>query len=312
MQVQAVLVAGDRGASRAIGGRSKTFAEVAGKPMVVHVIESLVFTPEVREIYVVGHAERLERALVGYGCLQLAATHGCPIHVVPQRNSLFENVWHSFLRTLPPGRPSEDHPILVVPTDIPVAIPEEISDFVAKALETGADYGLGLSPASSLERFAPTDGGEGIRMAYFNLREGRFRQNNLHLVRPLRMGNRHYIQEMYENRYQKEVGSALRLGWRVLRSEFRNLWVLYYFGLLHIAGVLDRRGHRRWADRVRRHTPLERIEAAMSALLRTRVVCVTTELGGAALDIDNAFDLAVADKMIGHWKAAQARLTRAA
>ena len=38
MPIQAILVAGDRGASRAIRGRSKAFVEVAGKPMVVHVV----------------------------------------------------------------------------------------------------------------------------------------------------------------------------------------------------------------------------------------------------------------------------------
>ena len=46
-------------------------------------------------------------------------------------------------------------------------------------------------------------------MAYFNLREGRFRQSNLHLVKPAKLGNRHYIEDMYEHRYQRQLGQAL-------------------------------------------------------------------------------------------------------
>ena len=49
---------------------------------------------------------------------------------------------------------------------------------------------------------APGKGG--IHMAYFNLREGRFRQSNLHLIRPGRVLNRCYVEEMYEHRHQRE------------------------------------------------------------------------------------------------------------
>ena len=48
-------------------------------------------------------------------------------------------------------------------------------------------------------------GAPGIHMAYFNLREGRFRQSNLHLVKPARLGNRHYIEDLYEHRYQRQT-----------------------------------------------------------------------------------------------------------
>ena len=41
-----------------------------------------------------------------------------------------------------------------------------------------------------------------------------------------------------------------------------------YYGLMHLAGLLDRRGIRRLADRVRRWIPLSRIELGISTLLR--------------------------------------------
>jgi GTP:adenosylcobinamide-phosphate guanylyltransferase len=312
MRIQAILVAGDRGASRAVRGKSKAFVEIAGRPMVVHVLEALLHTPEVSEVYLVGNATRLQSVVAEFGCLALAAARGCPIHFVPQRETLYANVWHTFLRTLAPGRADPKHAVLVVPADIPLVIPEELSQFVERAAASGGDYVVGLSAESALAQFAPRDGAPGVEMAYFNLREGRFRQNNLHWVRPLQMGNRHYVDEMYENRYQKELLSQVRLAWRVIRREWRNLWVLGCYFVIHVAGVLHRRGHFEAADRVRAYAPLADIEAAASALLKTRFRTVTTDLGGAAVDVDNDADLEIVEKMLERWKALQVRLARAA
>ena len=104
----------------------------------------------------------------------------------------------------------------------------------------------------------------------------------------------------------------LRLGWRILRREYRNMWVLFFYGLMHLAGVLDRRGLRRAADRVRSWVSLRTVERGIGALLRTRFASVVTAHGGAALDVDNAEDLAVIEKNLERWKALQTRMARAA
>ena len=306
--IQAVLLAGDRGASRRINGESKAFLPLAGRPMLAHVLDALLDTPRVGEVFVVGDPVRVEKVLVGSGCLVRAAQGGCPVHVVPQRRSLLENVWHTFGLALPPGSPDPSRPILVVPADVPFATPEEISDFLERAFASGADYAIGLSPREALDAYAPQEGRPGIEMAYFNVREGRYRQSNLHFVRPLKMGNRQYIQDMYENRYQKEWGSMLRLIWRVVSRELHNLWVLGFYLVMHVAGVLHRRGWSRASDRVRRFTSLDTVARGIGALLRIRIEFVVTELGGAALDVDNAEDLAAAEAMFESWKARQARL----
>jgi GTP:adenosylcobinamide-phosphate guanylyltransferase len=284
---------------------SKAYLEVAGKPLVVHVLETLLHTPEISEVFCVGDAVRLEKAVAQHGCLGLAAARGCALHVVPQGNTLYENVWNAFLRTLPPGSEDPEHAVLVVPSDIPLVVPAEISDFLAKAEKVDADYVIGLTPEEALAPYRPRAGAPGIEMAYFNLREGRLRQNNLHCVRPLKLRNRHYVQDMYENRYQKEWGNMLRLAWRLLTRELRNLWVLGFYLVMHVAGVLHRRGWRRASDWVRRFAALRTVEQGMSDLLQARVVCVTTSLGGAALDIDNAEDLAAAEQMFERWRRAQ-------
>ena len=46
--------------------------------------------------------------------------------------------------------------------------------------------------------------------------------------------------------------------------------------------------------------------------MRTRFTTVTTELGGAAIDVDNEADLDVVEKMLERWKAMQTRMARAA
>jgi CTP:molybdopterin cytidylyltransferase MocA len=304
----AVVVAGDRSHARAVAGRSKAFIPIAGKPMVVHVVEALLRTPEVSEVFVVGDHLKLEQALATAGVPELAMRSGRALRIVPQRDTLYDNVWYSFLRTGPGGAmPAEDHAILVVPADIPLVLPEELSDFVRQAAQTNADYVLGLSPDIALERFAPRDGQIGIEMACFNLKEGRFRQNNLHLVRPLRMGNRHYIEDMYETRHQKELMDMVRLALRVFVREFRNLWVLVPYLFLHVAGILDRRGWKRAARLVRHGVSVRTVERAAGALLRTHFRTVVTGHGGAALDVDNDPDCEVADKMFAQWKALQLR-----
>ena len=317
--IQAVLMAGDRGASRAIRGASKPYLRVGGKPMVVHVLEALLHTPEVSEVFVVGDPKRLAETLAEFGASRLTTQSGKPVHVVPQRRSLYENVWHAFLRALPaPPRgasgqfedPDPDHAILAVPCDIPLVVPEELSEFLEQALAIEADYVVGLTPAEAMLPFAGTEDADGIEMACFNLAEGRYRQNNLHYVKPLRLENRHYVQDVYESRYQKEWGNTLRLSLKILFHEFRNLGVLFFYAVMLLAGWFDRKGRKRMADFVRGFVSLRRAERSLSDLIRGRLVTVVTGLGGAALDVDNEADLAVLEKRLGEWKAMQIRRAR--
>ena len=180
-----------------------------------------------------------------------------------------------------------------------------------KGLALDVDYVLGLVTEHELEAFYPKDGEPGIRMAYFNLREGRFRQSNLHLVKPPKLGNRHYIEDMYEHRYQRQLGQALGLAWRILSDRGGGARVLFYYGLMHLAGLLDRRGLRRLADAVRRVLPLERVERACGALLRASFRFAVTGIGGCALDVDNEHDLDVARQRYAAWERELARVAEA-
>jgi len=289
-------------------GESKPYLLLAERPLVAHVVAMLQRVPEVSEVWVVGNAERLEAVL---GAPDVRAELVKPLHVVPQFRNLYENAWETYRRLLPgagidgrdPGPEDADQPVLFLSADLPFATPQEVSAFVRQGLEAGCDYALGLSTEEAMRDFYPEQpGAPGIRMAYFNLREGRFRQSNLHLVKPARLGNRHYVEEMYEHRYQKQIGEMAKLGWTLLRAEGGGLAVIYYYALMHLAGVADRRGWRRLADFLRYQIPMQRIERGCSALLRTEFRFLVTEGGGCSVDIDNEDDLDAARALFDRWR----------
>jgi hypothetical protein len=306
-RVPAIVAAGDAKAARAVYGESKAYLEVGGRTMIARIVSVLQRVPEVSEVWVVGNAERLEKALDEE---TLRAELVKPLWIVPQYRNLYENAWYTYRRLLPgagaEGRdptPEElDLPILYLSTDLPFATPQEISEFVRKGLATNVDYVLGLVTEHELEPFYPRGDEPGIRMAYFNLREGRFRQSNLHLVKPAKLGKRQYVEEMYEHRYQRQVGQALGLAWRIFADRGGGARVLFYYGLMHLAGVLDRRGLRRLADAVRSTIAISRVERACGALLRASFRFTVTGIGGCALDVDNEHDLDVARQRFGEWE----------
>lgn len=309
--VPAVVLAGDRRASRAIYGESKVYLEIEDHPLVARVVEVLQRVPEVDQVWVVGDAKRLE-AVLGSAPVQRQLRK--PLHIVAQFRNLYENGWQTFRRLLPgagpDGRDPEpqelDQPVLYLSADLPFATPQEISAFVRQSLARGCDYTVGLAREESLRAFYPAKPGEpGIRMAYFNLREGRFRQTNLNLIRPARIGNRHYVEELYEHRYQKQFGNFLALAWRLLGSEAGGLRVLGEYLLMHLAGVADRRGWRRVSDFLRRRIPIARIEARLGLLLRGSFGFITTEAGGCAIDIDCERDLDAARACFTRWRGEQ-------
>ncbi len=312
MGISAVVTAGDRGAAKQVGGESKVFLELDGVALVAHVVLELQGVPEVSEVWVIGDSKRLA-AVLGERAVQGRLRK--PLHVVEQFSNLYENAWEGYRRVLPragtegrdPETPEDEQvPVLYVSGDLPFATAEEISDFVRRGLALGCDYAVGLSTEASLQDFRPrADGTPGVEMASFNLREGRFRQNNLHLAKPARLGNRHYIQDMYENRHQQQLGQILALAWTLFTTERGGLAVVWYYGLMHLAGLADRRGWRRIADAVRRMAPLARIERGCSDLLKTDFRFVITEIGGCAVDIDTEQDYAVARQRFHAWRAAQ-------
>ncbi|HXV35734.1 MAG TPA: NTP transferase domain-containing protein, partial [Myxococcota bacterium] len=282
--IPAIVAAGDRRAAKAVHGQSKVYLELGGRALVAHVVIALQQVPEVAEVWVVGNEKRLREV---FDEESVRREIHKPLHVVPQFRNLYENLWQTYRRLLPGAGPAGRNPeprderdrVLYLSADLPFATPEEISQFIERASALDCDYACGLVTEESLASFYPAAPGEpGIRLAYFNLREGRFRVSNLHLVRPARIVNRSYVEEMYEHRYQKQFGNIVGLAVRLMRKEEGGLRILGYYALMHLAGIAHRRGWHWLADRIRAWIPLERVAQACSALLRADFRFAVTDI----------------------------------
>lgn len=97
-RVPAIVAAGDAKAARAVYGESKAYLEVGGRSMVARVVSVLQRVPEVSEVWVVGNAERLEKALDEE---LLRSELVKPLWIVPQYRNLYENAWYTYRRLLP-------------------------------------------------------------------------------------------------------------------------------------------------------------------------------------------------------------------
>jgi hypothetical protein len=312
LSIPAVVTAGDGSAAKAVYGHNKVFLELAGQPLVVRVVLVLQQVPEVSEVWVVGNPERLDAA---FSPADVQAQLSKPLHIIPQLNHLWENCWEAYRRILvgdgvngrePESEADLDVQPLYLSGDLPFATPEEISDFIRRGQQLDCDYAVGLVPEESLAPFLPVSPGQpGIEVAYFNLHEARLRQNNLHLCRPGRLGNRHYIEEMYQHRHQRQFGNMIALAWRLLSSRQGGVTILFFYVLMHAASVFDRWGWRTLADWIRSVVYLERTERAVSRLLGTRYRFLITEVGGCGIDIDTEQEFDAAKARFDEWMTVQ-------
>jgi CTP:molybdopterin cytidylyltransferase MocA len=293
VSIPAIVTAGDGRAAKAVYGENKVFLPVAGRPIVAHLVVTLQSVPEVSEVWVVGNRRRLEAL---FDAATLRAEIVKPLFIVQQGRNLLENSWETYRRVIarnvdqgrdPVGDELDRH-VLYLSGDLPFATSQEISAFVRQSLALpDCDYALGLVTEASLEAFRPSAPGEpGIDVAFFNLREGRLRQSNLHLARPARLGNRFRIEDMYEHRHQKEFWHMIVLAGKLFFSRAGGPWIVLLYMVMHFAGMVDRIGLRRLADRLRQFVTIERNEEVVSRVLDTRFRFVITEAGGTAIDVD--------------------------
>src|ERR1043166_6203034 len=306
-----IVTAGDRHASRPVLGDNKAFLPLAGVPVINYVLSAIEQARCTARIFVVGDTARLRAALA----VPNTPVRGMrPLYLLEQSHTLYENAWTAFLHTLPdytPGTdwriymdtPAVDKAVRVMPGDIPLATPAEIDAFVDGCDLARYDYCLGLSTEAVLQAYYPQDGRPGIQMAYFTLRDLRVRQNNLHLVKPLRLGNRHYIQKMYNFRYQREWRNIMRMIWELCTTQHESLRVAYYYLCLHLARLLTMLGWQHFRLFRPFFLELPVVASVFSQLLQTRFTVVLTPYGGCTLDIDNAEHYAAVCANFERWRA---------
>lgn len=308
-RVKAIVVAGDKGKSHPVFGKNKAFLEVDGLPIFVRVIQALGGAKSVSEIYIVGPRQRLDETFRDVDIYSKVAK---PIHALDQRLTLYENVWHAFLETLPSYRrgvpteeimegPDADAVVLIVAADMPLLTGAEVDEFVSKCDMETYDYVVGMTVEEDLKHYYPHSGKTGIRLAYMHFKEGNFRQNNMHMVRPFKVHNRHYLQTMYDLRYQKEFGNIVRFAWEILKKKEGGWTALGYYSLLQLSLLFARLRLGFLRDMVRQVTHTDSVIRCISKLLKTRVGYAFTSLGGSALDVDKEREYEAVKARFSEW-----------
>lgn len=304
-QYDTILVAGEGESSYKVYHQHKAFLKIEGKCIINYVVEALQQVESIREIYIVGQKEKLSQTLEEENIdLNLPKR----IHLVQQRKNLYENIWFTFLKTLPGNgkeenledSPHRDKSVLIVPCDAPLLTTREVDHFISHCDVDNHDHILGLTPEKNLEYFYPGNSKPGIKMAYLHLREKNYRVNNLHLVKPLRIGNREYIQKMYQYRYQRNFKNLVLFGLSLFGKDKAEHYK-YYLGL-QMGLLFARFGFTSIVDYFRGWTPKKEMERCISTIMKTRFMGLEVPFPGAALDIDNDKDYEAIKSQFKDWQ----------
>ena len=302
----AILVAGQDESSYKVYHQHKAFLEINGKCIINYVVESLQQVESIKDIYIVGLEDRLRQTLEE---AQVDLQSPKKIHIVQQRSNLYLNVWHTFLQTIGLEEDSpklmdpenRDRAVLIVPCDSPLITPTEVEYFITQCDVENYDHILGLTAEKNLEHFYPKNNFPGIKMAYLHLQEKSFRLNNLHLVKPIRIENRQYIQRMYEYRYQRNIKNFILFGLSLIGKDKAQHY-RYYIGL-QMGLLFGSLGWNRVVDLFRKWTPKEDLERSISTIMKTRFMALEVPFPGAALDIDNDKDYEAMKVRFNEWQA---------
>ncbi len=312
-QFDAILLAGDGESSYKVLNQHKAFLRLEGRCLVTHVIESLRQVPSVRAVYVVGHQQHLHKTLVEDG-IDLKTPK--PVHLLEQRENLYQNIWHTFLATLPGDRneqalesgPYRDRAVLIVPCDAPLITPHEIEYFIHHSDVNRYDHILGITPEATLEPFYPQADQPGIRMAYLHLKEDNYRINNLHLVKPLRVGHRHYIQQMYQYRYQRNIRNVIPFAFKLFwKDKYKGYH--YYLGLI-LSLLFSKINCPPLVRFFKSWVPRRGLEEWISKGLATRFKSLVVPYAGAVLDIDNEPDFSAMKCRYQEWRTVLEQMER--
>ncbi|MBT3275072.1 MAG: NTP transferase domain-containing protein [Spirochaetales bacterium] len=304
----AVVLAGGKRGAKAIHHKNKAFLEFCGEPLIIHVLRSIQKAKQVKCIVAVGPKDKLAETIAA------STLDGkAEITIVEQRQNLLENGKAGFIHSLgmeySPAlfdslRLSEysDQAAIFVSCDIPLVTPWEIDEFISKADIVNHEYTLGVTSEEVMQSYYPSDDKPGIKMAYFHLKEGRCRHNNLHIAKPLKIHRLAYVERMYLTRYQKKMHNIFAF---FLSLFLAGPWMFsalkVFLGLQIARSRYVRHGGGWYYEKIRSTNSVASACKCVGGVMSMRMEVVYTSYGGAVLDVDNAEDLEVAETMRSEW-----------
>ena len=297
-----LVLAGDRKNYVKVANRkNKAFLDIGGRTILRVILEELQDVEEIDRFVVVGPLDALQAEVDAIG-----ADLRKDVQLIEQENDLVSNILIGVHATAY-GKPLDRH-YLVMSSDIPLITAEEVRQFIQLSDMSLYDYVGGVTTEKAIQRFAPSDDESGVRMALFQGKEGRFRINNLHMVRPSAVRYMEYIRRTYAVRYQKQFLNMIRMAGGLFGALMRAPGSAPLFMGFQMAAFCDNRDWKRLAAFVRKGNSCERAARYISKILGTRFKIAVTSYGGAAVDVDNDEDYAIISQRHSEWLAMQKRL----
>lgn len=297
-----VLAGTDDNPKRMILGQNKAFLEIGGKALVRHVVEALLESEAVGEVFVVGPLERLQAVLSGFpGRVKL----------VEQKGKMMSNAWAAFHAAEQHqeglGHPKDpQRPVLALSCDLPLISSVAVDDFVARCAAVdnhdGEGYAMlcGVAEEASLKQYYAEEGKPGIIRPYVNFSEYRVRLANIYVGRPLTLANNKFLGIGFEHRKTAKLKNVLLLAWDFLSQS--GGWIAAWLSLRMQATLMAERRGSRFYERLRKGNSASRTEEVCSRVLGGKVKIVVSPYGGLSLDADNEEDFHVLNQRFEEWK----------
>jgi GTP:adenosylcobinamide-phosphate guanylyltransferase len=296
--IDAIVLAGTHtDPSRLILGQNKAFLDMAGRPLLRHVVDALLGAASIADIYVIGPVEQVRDALQG---------EPARVHLVPQEGNMLTNSWAgvhaSEARHAKEGRQRDPmRPYLVLSSDLPIISSDSVQDFVVRCAAddqaSSIAYGfmVGLADEDGLEPYSEN----GIVRPFVELEFARIRLANIYVVRPWLMSNQEFLQTGFSFRKAINWRNVAGLAYNFLSQPggFQAAWMTIR---LQAAMLAARRGGRIYR-RLRRWNTRERVETRTSKVLGGPLRIVVTPFGGLSLDVDDERDFRILTARYEDW-----------
>lgn len=298
LPIDAIVLAGThRDPARLILGQNKAFLDIAGRPLLRHVVDALLAAESIADIYVIGPVGQVRDALQG---------EPAQVHLVPQEGNMLANCWAgvyaSEAKQAADGSERDAmRPYLVISSDLPIISSDSLDDFIARCADddraSEQAYGLmvGLADEDGLAPFSKN----GIVRPFVELDFARVRLANIYVARPWVLSNQEFLQTGFGFRKAINWRNVVGLAYSFL-SQAGGRQAAWMTMRLQATMLAARRGGRMYR-RLRRWNTRERVEARTSMVLGGPLRIVVTPFGGLSLDVDDENDFRLLSARYVDW-----------
>jgi len=309
--VDAVVLAGThQDKRRLINGLNKAFLPLGDSLSLHYVLQALMHSERVDRIFVVGPSRELQRHLP-------ADQYG--YRLVAEKGRMLDNAFEAYRTAEASAVPNlhastcTDRLYLFLTSDIPLAVPEAVTDFVDRSylleqrLGERIDFFAGVADEVALAPFYPHPHRRGIFRPYMELKHQRLRLANIYLTRPARIRNLEVLQQGFAARKLTQWRSVVRLITTFLGNP-AGLQGAGHVAWFQAASVFEKAGLTRVSKLARNRLDRGRIEQTASRMLGCRFAALVTPYGGLSLDIDELSDYEIIRENLLVWREHQKSL----